>query len=60
MVRELFQVGLVQGNIPLSVGVLSYAGQLNFDIVADLDAVPDVSVFAEGLSAALEELAAGR
>ena len=60
MVRELFQVGLVQGNIPLSVGVLSYAGQLNFDIVADLDAVPDLTVFAEGLSAALEELAAGR
>jgi WS/DGAT/MGAT family acyltransferase len=60
IVRELFQVGVVQGNIPLSVGVISYAGQLNFDIVADLDAVPDLLVFAEGLSAALEELAAVR
>ena len=58
-VREMFQIGLVQGNIPLSVGVLSYAGQLNFDIVADVDAVPDLLIFAEGLSAALDELGAG-
>jgi diacylglycerol O-acyltransferase / wax synthase len=59
-VLEMFQVGLVQGNIPLSVGVLSYAGQLNFDIIADIDAVPDLVAFAEGLSAALQELGAGR
>ena len=57
-VLEMFQVGLVQGNIAVSVGVLSYAGQLNFDIVADADAVPDLVVFAQGLSAALAELGA--
>ena len=57
-VLEVFQVGLVQGNIPLSLGVLSYAGQLNFDIIADSDAIPDLTVFAEGLSAALEQLGA--
>ena len=57
-VMELFQIGLVQGNITLSVGVLSYADQLNFDIVADADAIPDLVVFAEGLTAALEELGA--
>jgi hypothetical protein len=55
-VLELFQIGLVQGNITLSVGVLSCADQLNFDIVAD--AIPDLVVFAEGLTAALEELGA--
>ena len=57
-VLEVFQVGVVQGNIPLSLGVLSYAGQLNFDIVTDADAIPDVLVFTEGLSAALEQLGA--
>jgi len=57
-VLELFQVGLVQGNIALTVGVLSYAGQLNFDIVADADAIPDLPVFVEGMTAALEELGA--
>lgn len=25
---EMFQIGGVQGNVPVSVGVLSYAGQL--------------------------------
>ena len=57
-VLEMFQVGLVQGNIALTVGVLSYAGQLNFDIVADADAIPDLQVFTQGLSATLEELQA--
>ena len=58
-VLEVFQVGLVQGNVPLSVGVLSYAGRLNFDIVGDADTVPDLAIFAEGLSDALERLGAG-
>lgn len=55
-VLEVFQIGVVQGNITLSVGALSYAGQLNFDIVADAEAVPDVAAFAQGLSDALAEL----
>jgi hypothetical protein len=42
--------------VTVGVGVLSYAGQLNFAIVGDADAVPDLGVFAEGLSQALEEL----
>jgi diacylglycerol O-acyltransferase / wax synthase len=58
-VREVFQAGVVQGNVTLSVGVLSYAGQLNFGIVADAGAVPDAAVFASGLSGALRELTAG-
>ncbi|HZD68000.1 MAG TPA: wax ester/triacylglycerol synthase family O-acyltransferase [Actinomycetes bacterium] len=52
-VLDLFQVGIVQGNITVSVGVLSYAGQLNFDLVSDADAVPDSAVFAQGLADAL-------
>ncbi len=55
-VMEVFQVGVVQGNITISVGALSYAGQLNFDIVGDPAAAPDLAVFAEGLAAALEQL----
>lgn len=55
-VLEVFQVGVVQGNIPVSVGALSYAGQLNFDLVGDPAAVPDLAVFAEGLSGALAQL----
>ena len=59
-VRELFQIGVLQGNMPLVVGVLSYAGQLNIDIVADADLVPDVAVFAAGLQETLGQLGATR
>jgi hypothetical protein len=38
------------------VGTLSYAGQLNIDIVGDTAVVPDLSAFAEGLADALVEL----
>ena len=34
-ILEVFQIGVVQGNVAVQVGALSYAGQLNFDIVAD-------------------------
>ena len=58
-ILELFQVGVLQGNIPIGVGALSYAGQLNFDILGDGDLVPDLDVFAEGLSDALNQLEVG-
>jgi diacylglycerol O-acyltransferase / wax synthase len=57
-VLELFQVGVVQGNVTVAVGVLSYAGQLNFTILADADAVPDLKAFADGVSDALTQLGA--
>ena len=47
-VLELFQIGVVQGNIALSVGALSYAGQLNLGIVADRDAVPGLAELTGG------------
>jgi hypothetical protein len=57
-ILQVFQVGVIQGNVSLSVGVLSYAGRLNFDIVADANLVPDVSLFAEGMADDLERLGA--
>ncbi|MEX5298903.1 wax ester/triacylglycerol synthase family O-acyltransferase [Kocuria sp. CPCC 205292] len=58
-VRELFQLGAVQGNLALAVGVVSYAGALGVDVVADADVVPDLPVFVEGLAETLERLGAG-
>ena len=55
---EAFPVVQVAGNVPLSVAVLSYDGQLNVGIQSDPDALPDVEVFADGLRRSLEELAA--
>jgi hypothetical protein len=49
-ILETFQIGVLQGNLTVSVGVISYAGQLNLDVVADSVAVPDVEAFADGIS----------
>lgn len=57
-VRDLFQIGVLQGNLALGVGILSYAGRLNFDILVDADAFPDVAVFTQGLTETLEQLGA--
>jgi WS/DGAT/MGAT family acyltransferase len=56
-VLEIFQFGVVQGNVPISVGALSYAGQLTLGIVAD-GALTDLHVFAGGVTQTLGELAA--
>src|SRR6266545_1115252 len=50
---EAFQIGVIQGNVTIAVGVLSYAGRLGVDIVGDADACPDLAVFATGLRRAL-------
>ena len=55
-ILEMFQIGVVQGNLTVSVGVISYAGQLNLDIAADSAAVPDVEAFAAGMSDTLGKL----
>ena len=55
----MFQIGVIQGNVTLAAGGLSYAGQLNFDIVGDAEACPDLAIFTDGLRGALAELDAG-
>jgi diacylglycerol O-acyltransferase / wax synthase len=57
-ILEVFQIGVVQGNVAVQVGALSYAGQLNLDIVADANLVPDLTVFANGMTEDLERLGA--
>ena len=57
-VLELFQVGVVQGNLTVTIGVLSYAGQLNVTILGYADAVPDLKAFADGAAEAFTQLGA--
>jgi diacylglycerol O-acyltransferase / wax synthase len=54
---ELFPVAPVQGNVTLTVAVLSYAGQLNLTAIADRATCPDVEVFTQGVRGALDDLA---
>jgi WS/DGAT/MGAT family acyltransferase len=45
-------------NTALGIAIMSYNGQLNFGLVADFDALPDLEVLADELRSAIEELAA--
>jgi diacylglycerol O-acyltransferase / wax synthase len=54
--HEVFQLSVLQGNLGLGVGVLSYAGGLYVDIAADVDVVPDIEAFATGMTDALDQL----
>lgn len=42
----------------MSVGALSYAGQLNLNLVGDPDTAPDLTAFADGISDTLRQLGA--
>jgi diacylglycerol O-acyltransferase / wax synthase len=57
-VTEIFQIGAVQGNVTISVGAFSYAGQLNLDVVGDPDALPDLTIFTDGVADTLSRLGA--
>src|SRR5512132_627990 len=55
---EAFPIVQVAGNVPLSVAVLSYDGQLNIGIQSDPDSLPNLDLFTDGLRRSLEELGA--
>jgi diacylglycerol O-acyltransferase len=40
----------------LCVGIMSYNGQINFGLIGDYDAIPDLDRFADDLRASIDEL----
>ena len=56
--RDLFPVAFLPENHALAVAIMSYNGSLDFGLLADYDALPDVGVIAEGIDRALFELLA--
>jgi hypothetical protein len=42
----------------MCVGIMSYNGQLNFGLISDYDAVPDLDSLALDLEASIDELSA--
>jgi diacylglycerol O-acyltransferase / wax synthase len=57
-IREMYQIGIVGGNVTVNVGALSYAGQLNIAVAGDPEAVPDLAVVAAGMADTLGQLGA--
>jgi len=55
---ELFPYIPLGSEIRITIGIASYAGQLNCGVTGDHDAVPDLQVLCDGIEAATEELVA--
>jgi WS/DGAT/MGAT family acyltransferase len=61
MGRELdaiFPMVPLAKNTALGIAIMSYNGQLNFGLVSDFDALPDVEALAEELRLSIEEIVA--
>ncbi len=53
---DAFPIPFLAENHGLAVAVMSYNGRINFGILADYDAVPDVQVIADSLADARDDL----
>jgi diacylglycerol O-acyltransferase len=56
--RDLFPVAFLPENHALAIAIMSYNGSLDFGLLADYDAMPDVALVADGIDRALAELLA--
>jgi diacylglycerol O-acyltransferase / wax synthase len=54
--EDLFPLAFLPKNHALAVAIMSYDGGLDYGLLADYDALPDIDVIAEGIDAALREL----
>ena len=54
----VYPIPFLAGDRALAVAVLSYDGHMDFGLLADFDAMPDLDVMAEGISLSLTEMLA--
>jgi diacylglycerol O-acyltransferase / wax synthase len=55
--QDVFPVAFLPEHHALAIAIISYNGEVNFGLLADYDAMPDVSEIAEGIEASVQELA---
>jgi len=53
---DVFPVAFLPKDHALAIAIMSYNGRMNFGLLADYDALPDVDVIADGIRASLDEL----
>jgi hypothetical protein len=56
--EDLFPVAFLPEHHALAVAIMSYNGGIDYGLLGDFDALPDIDVIAEGIEAALAELLA--
>ncbi len=54
--KDLFPVAFLPDHHALAVAIMSYNGQLEYGLLGDYDALPDIDVVAEGIDESLDEL----
>jgi diacylglycerol O-acyltransferase len=55
---DVFPVAFLPTDHALAIAIMSYNGQMNFGLLGDYDALPDLDRIAEGIEASLAELVA--
>jgi diacylglycerol O-acyltransferase / wax synthase len=53
---QAFPVAFLPENHALAIAIMSYNGQMNFGLLGDFDALPDISVIADGIADELATL----
>jgi diacylglycerol O-acyltransferase / wax synthase len=56
--QDLFPIAFLPEKHALAIAIMSYNGRMNFGLLADYDALPDLDVILEGLDESREELLA--
>ena len=54
----MFPIAFLAGDRALAVAIMSYDGGMNFGLIGDFDALPDLDLIAEGIEGSLAELTA--
>jgi len=54
--EDLFPVAFLPRNHALAIAIMSYNGGIDYGLLGDYDALPDIDVIAEGIDAVLAEL----
>jgi WS/DGAT/MGAT family acyltransferase len=54
--EDVFPVAFLPENHALAIAIMSYNGKINFGLLGDYDALPDIGTIADGIESSLEEL----
>jgi diacylglycerol O-acyltransferase / wax synthase len=56
--QDLYPLAFLPKNHALAVAIMSYNGGIDYGLLSDYDALPDIDVIAQGIEASLQELLA--
>jgi WS/DGAT/MGAT family acyltransferase len=54
--RDLFPIAFLPEHHALAIAIMSYNGSIDYGLLGDYDALPDIGLLAEGIEASLQQL----